>query len=79
MSSGGGSKRFQHPEVGPMTLTFEGMTILHTDGQRLVSYQAPPGTPDHRAMSLLDADPAVVDGIEGRSVDGASEQHRIRA
>ncbi|OLR92675.1 helix-turn-helix transcriptional regulator [Actinokineospora bangkokensis] len=51
---GGGRKQFQHPEVGTMTLTFEVMTIFHTDGQRLVSYQAPAGTPDHDAMLLLD-------------------------
>ncbi|MEU8780996.1 helix-turn-helix transcriptional regulator [Streptomyces sp. NPDC048637] len=51
---GGGQKHFQHPEVGSMCLTFEVMAIFRTDGQRLVIYQAPPGTPDHDAMLLLD-------------------------
>ncbi|MEV5510327.1 helix-turn-helix transcriptional regulator [Streptomyces orinoci] len=51
---GGGQKHFQHPEVGSMRLDFEVMAIFHTDGQRLVTYQAPPGTPDHDAMLLLD-------------------------
>ncbi|MEU2872220.1 helix-turn-helix transcriptional regulator [Streptomyces olivoreticuli] len=51
---GGGQKHFQHPEVGSMCLTFEVMTIFRTDGQRLVVYQAPSGTPDHDALLLLD-------------------------
>ncbi|WP_414170217.1 helix-turn-helix transcriptional regulator [Streptoverticillium reticulum] len=51
---GGGRKHFQHPEVGSMCLGFEVMTISRTGGQRLVTYQAPPGTPDHDAMLLLD-------------------------
>ncbi|MFV0132625.1 helix-turn-helix transcriptional regulator [Streptomyces sp. HMX87] len=51
---GGGRKHFRHPEVGSMCLSFEVMTISRTDGQRLVTYQAVPGTPDHDAMLLLD-------------------------
>ncbi|MER5541187.1 helix-turn-helix transcriptional regulator [Streptomyces sp. NPDC001118] len=51
---GGGRKHFEHPEVGSMRLSFEVMAIFHTDGQRLVTYQAEPGTPDHDAMLLLD-------------------------
>lgn len=51
---GGGRKHFQHPEVGSMCLSFEVMEIFRTNGQRLVSYQAPHGTPDHDAMLLLD-------------------------
>ncbi|MER0449874.1 helix-turn-helix transcriptional regulator [Streptomyces sp. Edi4] len=50
----GGEKRFEHPEVGSMRLHFEVMAIFRTDGQRLVTYQAMPGTPDHDAMLLLD-------------------------
>ncbi|MFB7630894.1 helix-turn-helix domain-containing protein [Streptomyces sp. NPDC056149] len=56
---GGGQKHFHHPEVGTMCLSFEVMEIFRTDGQRLVTYQAPAGTPDHDAMVLLDmASPA---------------------
>jgi transcriptional regulator with XRE-family HTH domain len=51
---GGGQKHFQHPEVGSMCLSYEVMAIFRTDGQRLVTYQATPGTPDHDAMLLLD-------------------------
>ncbi|MEU2711954.1 helix-turn-helix transcriptional regulator [Streptomyces sp. NPDC007205] len=60
---GGGSKHFQHPEVGPMRLDFEVMAIFGTDGQRLVTYQATPGTPDHDAMLLLDMASPRDDGI----------------
>ncbi|WP_371774414.1 helix-turn-helix transcriptional regulator [Streptomyces sp. NBC_01438] len=51
---GGGEKHFQHPEVGSMCLSFEVMDIFRTDGQRLVTYQAVPGTPDYDALLLLD-------------------------
>lgn len=51
---GGGEKHFRHPEVGSMRLAFEVMSIFRTDGQRLVTYQADPGTPDYDAMLLLD-------------------------
>ncbi|MFE2266325.1 helix-turn-helix transcriptional regulator [Streptomyces griseosporeus] len=51
---GGGEKHFQHPEVGSMRLSYEVMAIHRTDGHRLVTYQAVPGTPDHDALLLLD-------------------------
>ncbi|MEU1121190.1 MULTISPECIES: helix-turn-helix transcriptional regulator [unclassified Streptomyces] len=50
---GGGTKSFEHPDVGAMTLTYEVMTLARTGGQRLVVYQAPPGTPDEKAMLNL--------------------------
>jgi hypothetical protein len=61
-SRGGGVKHYLHPDVGPMVLTYEVMALSRTDGQRLVAYQATPGTPDHDAMLLLDmADPKEAD------------------
>jgi transcriptional regulator with XRE-family HTH domain len=51
---GEGEKDFRHPDVGPMTLTNEVLTLGRTDSQRLVVYMAAPGTPDHDAMTLLD-------------------------
>ncbi|MFC8131297.1 helix-turn-helix transcriptional regulator [Streptomyces sp. NPDC057302] len=51
---GGGTKSFDHPKVGPMTLTYEVMKLARTDGQRLVAYQAEPGSPDEEAMLRLD-------------------------
>ncbi|MFE6936093.1 helix-turn-helix transcriptional regulator [Streptomyces sp. NPDC057699] len=48
------TKTFQHPEVGRITLAFQGMALEGTPGQRLGVYTAQPGTPDHDAMLLLD-------------------------
>ncbi|WP_338697522.1 helix-turn-helix transcriptional regulator [Streptomyces sp. Q6] len=51
---GGGTKTFDHPKVGAMTLTYEVMQLARTGGQRLVTYQAPAGSPDEAAMLKLD-------------------------
>ncbi|WP_042432661.1 helix-turn-helix domain-containing protein [Streptacidiphilus anmyonensis] len=51
---GGGEKSFRHPGVGPMTLTYEVMRLARTGGQRMVVYQAEPGTPHETAMLSLD-------------------------
>jgi transcriptional regulator with XRE-family HTH domain len=48
------TKTFQHPQVGRITLGFQGMTLEGTPGQRMGIYTAEPGTPDHDAMLLLD-------------------------
>ncbi|MET8684289.1 helix-turn-helix transcriptional regulator [Streptomyces sp. NPDC004732] len=50
---GGGTKSFDHPKVGLMTLTYEVMTLARTGGQRMVVYQAPRDTPDEKAMLQL--------------------------
>ncbi|WP_211841234.1 helix-turn-helix transcriptional regulator [Saccharopolyspora antimicrobica] len=47
-----GIKNFDHPAVGPMSLTYEVLGISGTD-QRIVVYQAEPDTPDHDALELL--------------------------
>ncbi|MGR6974969.1 helix-turn-helix domain-containing protein [Streptomyces cynarae] len=52
---GGGQKSFRHPKVGPMTLTYEVMRLARTGGQRMVVYQAAPGTPDEEAMLRLES------------------------
>lgn len=51
---GGGQKCFRHPRAGAMTLTYEVMRLARTGGQRMVVYQAAPGTPDEEAMLSLD-------------------------
>ncbi|MFI5475219.1 helix-turn-helix transcriptional regulator [Streptomyces cacaoi] len=48
------TKTFQHPQVGLITLGFQGMALEGTAGQRMGVYTAEPGTPDHDAMLLLD-------------------------
>jgi transcriptional regulator with XRE-family HTH domain len=52
--AGDGQKVFRHPAVGTMTLAHEILDLNRAGGQRLVIYMAPPGTPDHDAMLLLD-------------------------
>ena len=47
-------KTFHHPQIGTITLSFQGMQLEGTPGQRLGVYTAEPGTPDHDAMLLLD-------------------------
>ncbi|GAA3425014.1 helix-turn-helix transcriptional regulator [Streptosporangium sandarakinum] len=51
---GDGTKTLRHPEVGTMTLSHEGLSLNRAQGQRLIVYMAPPGSPDHDAMTLLD-------------------------
>jgi len=48
------TKTFHHPQVGTITLGFQGMQLEGTPGQRLGIYLAEPGTPDYDAMILLD-------------------------
>ncbi|MEV0780809.1 helix-turn-helix transcriptional regulator [Streptomyces sp. NPDC050428] len=48
------TKTFQHPQVGKITLDFQGMALEGTPGHRLGVYTAQPGSPDHDAMLLLD-------------------------
>ncbi len=48
----GGTKQFQHPLVGDLSLTYEAL-YLGIDRQRMTIYQATPGTPDHDALTLL--------------------------
>lgn len=42
-----------------MTLTYEVMRLARTGGQRMVVYQAAPGTPDEEAMLRLESGDAV--------------------
>jgi transcriptional regulator with XRE-family HTH domain len=52
--AGSGDRDFQHPLVGTITLAHETLDVNRADGQRIVAYLAPPGTPDHDALVLLD-------------------------
>jgi transcriptional regulator with XRE-family HTH domain len=48
------TKTFRHPQVGRITLTFQGMRLEGTPGHRLGVYIATPGSPEHDAITLLD-------------------------
>jgi len=48
-----GSKRFRHPMVGELTLSFETFKVNGAAGQTLLVYHAEPGSPSARALALL--------------------------
>lgn len=48
-------KRFDHPDVGPLTLTMQTFDVRAAPGQELVVYHAEPGSPSSRALTLLGA------------------------
>ncbi|WP_405162859.1 helix-turn-helix transcriptional regulator [Nocardia sp. NBC_01499] len=47
------SKRFDHPAVGPLTLTMQTFDVRSSLGQSLVVYHAEPGSPSREALTLL--------------------------
>ncbi|MFF3821088.1 helix-turn-helix transcriptional regulator [Streptomyces bluensis] len=59
------AKRFLHPEVGPLTLTYHAFDVRDAPGRQLVIYQAEPGSPDSRALTLLGSLHATSNQAEG--------------
>ncbi|WP_320781540.1 helix-turn-helix transcriptional regulator [Streptomyces sp. CRN 30] len=47
------SKHLLHPDVGPLTLTYQTFDVRDAPGQQLVVYQAEPGSPSAQALTLL--------------------------
>jgi transcriptional regulator with XRE-family HTH domain len=48
-----GAKRFQHPVVGELTLTFEMMELAADPGLNLLTFTAEPGSKSDEALNLL--------------------------
>jgi hypothetical protein len=48
-----GVKRFHHPVVGDLTLTFEALDLAADEGLRISAYSAEPGTPSDDALKVL--------------------------
>ena len=48
-----GIKRFHHPVVGDLTLTFEALDLAADSGLRISAYTAEPGTPSDDALKVL--------------------------
>jgi hypothetical protein len=48
-----GIKRFHHPAVGDLTLTYEALDLAADEGLRISAYSAEPGTPSDDALKLL--------------------------
>ncbi|MEU0132583.1 helix-turn-helix transcriptional regulator [Streptomyces sp. NPDC006296] len=46
-------KDLLHPDVGPLTLSYQTFDVRGAPGQQLVIYQAEPSSPSDRALSLL--------------------------
>jgi transcriptional regulator with XRE-family HTH domain len=67
---GQGTKAFQHPDVGPMTLDYEAMELANTGGQRMIAYYPMPGSPDRDAVALLDM---LGSGLLAAGVDGLQQ------
>ena len=47
------TKRFRHPQVGELVLSYEALTVNSAPGQQLIVYQAEPGSPSEAALALL--------------------------
>ena len=62
-----GVKRFHHPEVGDLTLTYEALDLTADEGLRISAYSAEPGTPSDDALKLLASWAATLDEAGDRS------------
>ena len=56
-----GVKRFHHPVVGDLTLTFEALDLAADSGLRMSAYTAEPGTPSDDALKVLASWAATLD------------------
>jgi transcriptional regulator with XRE-family HTH domain len=56
-----GAKRFHHPVVGDLTLTFEMMELAADPGLNLLTYTAEPGSKSEEALNLLGSWAATVE------------------
>ncbi|EMD25634.1 helix-turn-helix transcriptional regulator [Amycolatopsis azurea] len=46
-------KHLVHPDVGPLTLTYQALDVRGAPGQQLIIYHAEPATPSAHALTLL--------------------------
>ncbi|MFI0771466.1 helix-turn-helix transcriptional regulator [Streptomyces sp. NPDC021218] len=51
--AGAGMSTFQHPQIGPIELSYEKLAVTGTEGQLLVVCHAAPGSPAEQALALL--------------------------
>jgi transcriptional regulator with XRE-family HTH domain len=57
-----GVKRFRHPAVGDLTLTYEALDLAADEGLRISAYTAEPGTPSDDALKMLASWAATLEG-----------------
>ena len=60
-----GIKRFRHPVVGDLTLTYEALDLAADDGLRISAYTAEPGTASDDALKVLASWAATLDQPTG--------------
>jgi transcriptional regulator with XRE-family HTH domain len=65
-----GVKRFCHPVVGDLTLTFEALDLAADSGLRISAYTAEPGTPSDDALKVLASWAATPDQATAPASDG---------
>jgi MmyB-like transcription regulator ligand binding domain len=63
-----GTKRFHHPVVGDLTLTYENMTLVGDSGLTMFAYTAEVGSKSEEALSLLASWTATLDREEPANV-----------
>ena len=63
-----GTKRFHHPVVGDLTLTFETMTLVGDSGLTMFAYTAEAGSKSEEALNLLASWTATLDREEPANV-----------
>ncbi|MFL5875508.1 MAG: helix-turn-helix transcriptional regulator [Solirubrobacteraceae bacterium] len=66
-----GTKRFHHPVVGDLTLSFEMMELAADPGLHLLTYTAEVGSKSDEALNLLGSWAATVDSERGAPTPGA--------
>jgi transcriptional regulator with XRE-family HTH domain len=71
-----GVKRLQHPVVGILDLTYEGMELPGDPGLTMFTYTAEPGTPSEDGLKLLASWAATQDLTDGMTTDGAMSARR---
>jgi hypothetical protein len=72
-----GLKRFDHPVVGELNLTFEAMELVADPGLTMFVYTADPGSKSEEALNLLGSWTATLDQEEGHA--DHEEQRRDRS
>ena len=70
---GSGTKRFNHPVVGELTLAYEELAITADPGFVLMVYTAEPGSPSAERLRLL-ASWAATSVTEGSATDSAGQR-----
>jgi transcriptional regulator with XRE-family HTH domain len=70
-----GTKKFHHPVVGDMSLSFEAMQISADEGLTLTAYAAGPGSASADALKLLASWAATLDTVATQAPQAIEQSH----